>query len=184
MALTVKYFPTSRMNSIAPSFVSHSALLTRRAGAVVLSKSRKRAELRADPFDVLLDLLDREQLSFDRLATGVADQPGAAADNGNGAVSGALHMREGEHDEQRSDMQARSRGIEPDIPVTCPCASASRTPSVRHIPILATSTRRTGPSIATILASPMLLTRRAALKGVAVTSIGALHRRRHVRHGQ
>ena len=49
IALTVKCLPTSRMNSIAPSFVSHSALLTSRAGAARALEIEEARELRADP---------------------------------------------------------------------------------------------------------------------------------------
>src|SRR4029434_6738864 len=45
----------------------------------------------------------------------VANQTCAAADDGDRTVSGALHVRKRENDEQRSDVQAGRAGIEPDV---------------------------------------------------------------------
>ncbi len=115
IALTVKCLPTSRMKSIALNAVSHSALLSSRAGLGARVEIEKARKLRADALDVRLHLLRRQELTLDRLAAGIADEPGAAADEGDRRVAVALHVRERHHDEQRPDVQARRRGIEPDV---------------------------------------------------------------------
>ena len=131
IAFTVKCLPTSRMKSIAPSFVSQSALLTSLAGLVVRVEIEKARHLLADAFDVLLDLLGRQQLTLGRLAARIADETGAAADEADRRVAGALQVREHHHDEQRSDVKARRGRIEADVGGDAARGvSASRAPSV------------------------------------------------------
>src|SRR5205814_1929371 len=64
-------------------------------------------ELRADAFQVGVNLFDGEQRPFLRLSAGIADQSGAAADERDRGMSGALQAREEENRQQRSDVQAR-----------------------------------------------------------------------------
>jgi hypothetical protein len=79
---------------------SQSALLTMRAGYAA---------------DVLVHLIGREEHALLRLAARVADQPGAAADQGNRRVAGPLQPRERHDRQKRPDVQTRGRGIEADV---------------------------------------------------------------------
>ena len=94
MALTVKCLPTSRMNSIAPSFVSQSALLT---GAPDWSAARSRGTARAAPECRRRSPRRVRVVSSARsvcLAARIANQPGPASDERDRRMSAALQVRE------------------------------------------------------------------------------------------
>ena len=115
IALTVKCLPTSRMNSMAPSFVSHSALLTRRAGAARALEIEEARELRANPGDVRLNLLERQQRALGGLEAWIADQTGAAADHRDRRVTEPLQARQRQNRQQVADVKARRGRVEAGI---------------------------------------------------------------------
>ena len=75
----------------------------------------KSLELPLDAGDVLVELLAREQLALLRLAAGIANHAGAAADDGDRMVPESLQARQPHHRQQRADMEARRRRIEADV---------------------------------------------------------------------
>ena len=90
-------------------------------------------------------------------------------------VTAALQARERHHRQQMPDVQARRGGIESDVAGDLSRARAPRAGlRWRRTRGRATPTRHTGPSAATIQPSVWLLTRRAALKGVVATTVGAV----------
>ena len=115
MAFTVKCFPTSRMNSMAPSLVSQSALLIRRAGFVGLSKSSNRASCARMPaaFSSTRSLVRERTLRG--LAARIANQPGASSHERDRRVTAALQVREADDLEQVSHVKARRGRIEADV---------------------------------------------------------------------
>ena len=72
-------------------------------------------ELTPDAGDVLVDLCARQQLSLHRLATRVANHPGAAANDRDRRMAEALQPGETHDRQQRSDMKARCGRIEADV---------------------------------------------------------------------
>ena len=100
---------------MAPSLVSHSALLTSRAGGDGAFEIQETRELAPDARDVCLDLLGREELALNGLAARIADEPRAAPDEGDRRVTAALHVRKRSHDEQVSHMKARRGRIKADV---------------------------------------------------------------------
>src|SRR5204863_1623260 len=93
-----------------PLGVVHHA--RRRLRVVEIEKSR---ELPANALDVLFHLFHREQLPLDGLPTRIADHAGSTADDGDRAMSAALHVREREDDQQVSYVKTLRGRIEPDV---------------------------------------------------------------------
>jgi hypothetical protein len=89
--LTVKCLPTSRKKSVSDTVVSQSALFSSSArdgpasGEVEEAPSCSRI-----PSRLAFDLLDRLQGPLDVLETGVADESGAPAGQGDRPVAGHL----------------------------------------------------------------------------------------------
>ena len=94
---------------------SQSALLTIRAALRRRVEIEESLELRADAGDVRLDLLGDEQHALLRLAARIADHAGAAADQRDRRMAGALQARQRHHRQQRPDVQARGGRIEADV---------------------------------------------------------------------
>ena len=69
------------------------------------------ADLHFDAFDECGDGLRRVERSFVRLAAGIADQTGAAADDGDGLVPMLLHATQCHERQQVADVQAVGGGI-------------------------------------------------------------------------
>ena len=65
--------------------------------------------------DVVIDVLFRQHFSHIRLTGRISDQPGSAAEEGDWAVPGALHMRHDHHGDKMANMQAVSGWIKPNI---------------------------------------------------------------------
>src|SRR5688500_916029 len=68
-------------------------------------------ELMPNADDVGFNLLAREQDALLRLAAWIADHPGAATNDRDWRMPEPLQARETHHGQQRSDVQARGRGI-------------------------------------------------------------------------
>jgi hypothetical protein len=100
------------MNSMAPSLVSHSALLTQRAGVLLLWKSRKRAAA-IESLDVGFDLLGREQLTLDRLCRSGRRSFQFHRRRPQSEDAEALQPREAENRQQAANMETRGVGSKP-----------------------------------------------------------------------
>jgi hypothetical protein len=70
-------------------------------------------ELRADAAEVAVEHLAREQLALLLLAARVADEPGAAADDGDGPVPRALEPHEVDDLQQAAGVEAAAVGSKP-----------------------------------------------------------------------
>ena len=89
MALTEKCLPTSRRNSSSVE-LREPVVVVRQAAARPAVEVEEALELRAQRSSPLGDDVVRVQRALGGLAARVADQPGAAADEGDRPVAGAL----------------------------------------------------------------------------------------------
>ncbi len=80
------------------------------------SKSRKRSSWPRIPSRLAASSSLGQQRSLLGLAPRVADQPGAAAGHGDGAVTGELQTSEIAELQEVADMEAVGGGIEPAVP--------------------------------------------------------------------
>ena len=94
---------------------SQSALFIIRAALGVASKSRKRSSCARMPRAFAsISSIDSSVRSW-LLPLGIADHPGAAADEGDRRVAEALQPRQRHDRQQRSDVQARRGRIETNV---------------------------------------------------------------------
>src|SRR3954469_23269167 len=97
------------MERVQPrSIVAHAC----RAGSVEVEES---LELAANAIRVRRDLLRGEQLTFSRLAARSADHAGAATDERDRSVTGALQVHEHHDRDETADVQAAPRRVESDV---------------------------------------------------------------------